>query len=272
MSTTLGPLGFTVDVDDGYLSEAADIERLGFTGLWINGGQLDSLDRLGDLIDATDSALVGSAIIPPDVFDADTVSAFYARIESTAPSRLLIGLGSPQRPRALHAVNDYLDRLDAASHPIPQERRLLAAFGPRALDLARERFAGAVPGLITPAYAAVARQRIGPDRTLAVGLLVVLDESADSARAAARVPLSFVTRLPPYVKSLTRQGFTEEDIFGLSDRLVDELVAWGRPDHVARRIHGMLAAGADHVVVSALGGSGQPTGLAAARLLASAIG
>lgn len=184
-----------------------------------------------------------------------------------APSRLLIGLGSPQRPRprALAAVCDYVERLDAAMRPVPADRRLLAAFGPQAHGIARERFAGALPGMITAEYAKVARERIGPDRTLAVAQAVVLDDDAGAARATARKPLTFLSTLPPYVKSFVRQGFTEDDVTTLSDQLVDGLVAWGTPDDVAERAHGILAAGADHVILSVLGDGDQPTGVAAAR-------
>src|SRR6185369_8449796 len=113
----------------------------------------------------------------PDVYDAPTVLALYQRAEAISPGRLLVGLGAPQRPRALGALAGYLDRLDAAEHPVPRERRILAAIGPRKLNMARERFAGAVPILVTPEYTSTARQRLGPDRVLAIGQFAVLDEN-----------------------------------------------------------------------------------------------
>ena len=264
----LGAFGISVDPEIG--ADAAEIERLGFTTLWIVGGRLDRLDRLADLIQTTEQAVVGSAIIPPDVYDAAAVSAFYHRVEAVAPGRLLLGVGSPHSARPLTALGDYVDRLDAGN--VPVQRRLLAAFGPRALDVARDRFAGAMPALLTPDYVATARDRLGPDRTLSVGLYAVLDDDAGAARTAARQPLDFLTGLPAYVKSLRRQGFTDGDVAGLSDGLVDALVAWGGPDDVAERARQLRAAGADHVHLTVLGGSGQPTGVAAARLLAPALG
>src|SRR5882757_10253921 len=266
----LGRFGLTVD-PEGFGS-AGELEQLGFTTLWIVGGRLDRLDRLVDLIGATERAVVGSAIIPPDVYDAASVTALFHRTEAVAPGRLQVGLGSPHSARPLAALGDYVDQLDAATDPIPAHRRILAAFGPHALDLARDRFAGAMPALLVPDYVASARDRLGPDRILSVGLYAVLDRDADAARATARQPLTFLCGLPAYVKSLLRQGFTENDIANLSDGLVDALVAWGGPDEIAERARKLRAAGADHVHLTVLGEGDQPTALAAARALAPALG
>ena len=262
--------GFGLTVDPGGFASAAELEQLGFTTLWIVGGRLDRLDRLTELLDATERAVVGSAIIPPDVYDAATVSAFYHRAESSAPGRLLVGVGSPHSARPLAAVGRYPDQLDADE--VPLERRMLAAFGPRALDVARDRFGGAMPG---PAHARVRHawlaDEVGPDRILSVGLYAVLDHDAEAARATARGPLEFLRTLPAYVKSLRRQGFSESSVTGLSDSLVDALVAIGGPEDIAARAHQMRAAGADHVHLTVLHDAHQPAGLDAARLLAPAL-
>jgi probable F420-dependent oxidoreductase len=266
----LGRFGLTVD-PEGFGS-AAELEQLGFTTLWIVGGRLDRLEHLDDLILATERAVVGSAIISPDVYGAASVTALFHRAEAVAPGRLLVGVGSPHSARPLADLGDYVDLLDGADEPIPVDRRILAAFGPRALAVARDRFAGAMPALLTPAHVAVARERLGPERVLSVGLYAVLDDDAISARATARQPLTFLCGLPAYVKSLRRQGFTDGDITTLSDDLVDALVAWGNPDDVAERAQQLLTAGADHVHLTVLSDARQPTGLTAARLLAPALG
>ncbi|MDZ4233308.1 MAG: LLM class flavin-dependent oxidoreductase, partial [Dietzia sp.] len=115
-SNILGRFGFTVDTDDDGGS-AAQIERLGFGALWITGGQLDRLDRLTDLLSSTRTAVVGSAIIPPDLYDPAAVSRLYEHAQSIAPGRLLIGLGSSQQAHALTRLSSYIDRLDA----VPQD-------------------------------------------------------------------------------------------------------------------------------------------------------
>jgi len=265
----LGRYGISLDVrGDDHLADALTIEGLGFGTLWINGGELDRLDRLTDLLRATSTAMVGSSIIPPDDHSPADVVQLFRSAEASAPGRLVVGLGSSHRPDPLGRLARYLDDLV----PIPQERMLLAAFGPRALNLARERFAGAMPMLFTPERTAAARHAIGEDRTLSVGLYVVLDEDADRARRTARRPLTFLTSMAGYQKSLQRQGFSWSDIDGVSDHVVDTLVAWGGPAEVIRRAERLHQAGADHVHLTVLGENGQPTGLPAARLLASAFG
>ena len=129
-----------------------------------------------------------------------------------------------------------------------------------------------MPMLFTPAQTAAARQTLGADRTLSVGLYVVLDEDAAQARSTARRPLSFLTTMAGYRRSLIRQGFSSFDIDSLSDHLVDALVAWGNPRRIVDHAERLHAAGADHVHMTVLGSSRQPTGVAAARMLAAQFG
>lgn len=244
------------------------VEGLGFGTLWINGGQLDRLDRLTDLLRATNTVAIGSSIIAPDDYTPADVAQLFTRAEGNAPGRLIVGLGTSHRPKALPHLDGYLDDLDE----VPRERRLLAALGPRALSLARDRFAGAMPMLFTAAQTASARNAIGRDRVLSVGLYAVLAGEAARARAIARRPLEFLTTMASYRKSLLRQGFTDRDIESLSDHLVDSLVAWGSAADVVARAERFHDAGADHVHLTVLGGDGQPTGALAARLLAAEFG
>ena len=86
--------------------------------------------------------------------------------------RVLLGIGISHAPligekwrRPLAVMNAYLDGLDAAG--IPQEQRCLAALGPRMLELARDRSAGAHPYLVTPEHTEFARSILG-DRGLLV--------------------------------------------------------------------------------------------------------
>lgn len=270
----LGEWGFALEIEaeDAHLAAAAEIERLGFSPLWLAGGQLDRLERLEDLVHATERAIVAPSIISPDVYKTYDVLDLYARMEASHPGRLLIGLGAPQAPRAIPALHNYIDALDFAAHPIPPERRILAAIGPRKLDIARDRFCGAVPILITPAYTEVARARLGPARMLAVGQFAVLDENPVTARETARVPLRFLMHeVRGYANSARRQGFADEEISTLSDRLVDELVVWGSPAEVVDRAKQQRTAGADHVQFTILHNADQPGPLEAARIIASLL-
>jgi probable F420-dependent oxidoreductase len=58
---------------------------------------------------------------------------------------------------------------------------------------------------------------------------------------------------PNYVNNLLKLGFTDDDIAnGGSDRLIDEVIAWGEPETIAERIAEHQAAGADHVCIQVL--------------------
>jgi probable F420-dependent oxidoreductase len=150
---------------------------------------------------------------------------------------------------------------------VPPSRRILAALGPRKLELARERAAGAVLLLVTPDYTRTARGILGTQGTLVVSQLVVLQTDAARAREAARGPLRFLSGVAGYRASFTRMGFTASDIDGLSNELVDRLVAWGSAGTIAARINEYLQAGADHVVLTVLD-NGDRSATGSARQLA----
>src|SRR6266702_5980142 len=187
----LGQVGAALNVSASYLDEAAALERLGYSAIWLPGGQIDDLDRLAEVAGATSAVPVGSAVISLDVYAPGAVTGLYARLEASAPGRLVVGLGGPQRPRPLAALNNYLDQLDQADPPVPAERRLVAALGPRKLELARDRSAGAQ--------------------------MLVLDSDASRARETARRPFRFLSGMRGYRASFARIGFGDADIAGLSD-------------------------------------------------------
>jgi probable F420-dependent oxidoreductase len=267
----LGPVGLALNVSDGYLAEAAEAERLGYSAIWLAGGQLDRLSRIADVVRATQRVPVGSSIISLDVYSSGQVAGLYAQLEATAPERFLPGIGGPQVSRPLQALGAFLDDLDHAVPPIPAGRRLLAALGPRKLELARDRCAGAIVLMVTPTYIGAARRALGDEAVLVIDQMLVLDGDAARARQTASGPLGFLSGLPGYRASFARMGFSEAEIDGLSDRLVDELVIWGDAATVADRIGGQLEAGADHVVLHVLGQGGQPGPIEAARALAGSL-
>ncbi len=265
-----GRIGISVDVSDAdtYLDDAVKIENLGYSTIWLPGGQLDRLERLSDLLAATRTIQIAAGIIPVDVYDPTRVTEFYAKADRRAPGRLLVGLGGPQQPKPLAGLTDYLDRLEAEANPIPRDRRILAALGPRKLELARDRSAGAITLLVTPDSTSKSRVILGERPTLIVDQLVVLDRDPPRARETARRPLTFLSTVAGYPASFARMGFSDTEIADLSDRLVDELVAWGDPRTIAARVCEQLEAGADQVVLGVLTGAGQPGPLDVARELA----
>jgi probable F420-dependent oxidoreductase len=265
----LGPIGMTVQIsgDGRHLGEAAALEGLGYSALWLSGGQIDSLSRIAEVVRATATVPVVPGIIPVDAYAPGDVIGLYADLQARAPGRFIAGLGGPQVPRPLRPLNDYLDQLDQGEPPVPASRRILAALGPRKLELARERTAGAVLLLVTPGYTRTARRILGPEAALIISQMVVMETDAARAREVARGPLRFLSNVAGYRASFSRMGFTASDIAGLSSELVDRLVAWGSTGAITARINEYLQAGADHVVLTVLD-NGRHSAIDPARQLA----
>jgi probable F420-dependent oxidoreductase len=268
----LGAVGMSVQVsaDGGHLDEAAALEEFGYSAIWLRGGQIDSLDRIAEVVGATKAVPVVPGIISVDVYAPGEVSRLYADLQDRAPGRFIAGLGGPQVPRPLRPLHDYLDRLDQGEPPVPAGRRILAALGPRKLEIARDRAAGAVLLLVTPDYVRTARRILGTEATLVVSQLVALQADAARAREAARGPLRFLSGVPGYRASFARMGFTASDIDGPSDELVDRLVAWGSTDTITARVNEYRQAGADHVALTVLDDDHEPA-VDSARQLARSL-
>ncbi|MFC4949155.1 TIGR03620 family F420-dependent LLM class oxidoreductase [Pseudonocardia sp. GCM10023141] len=279
MINALGRYGVSLPVTDDLEDTAAAVEELGYSAIWVAGGQLATLEPLLRILRATTRIAVVPGIIALDVHGPAAIAALYAEAEAIAPGRLVVGLGGPQRLRvgALAAIEQALDELDSTAHgtPVPQERRLLAALGPRKLDLARSRFGGAVTLLVDPAFTASARTRLGAGPTLVVDQMVALDHDPQAARAAARQPLGFLATVGGYARAFARMGFADSEISELSDRLVDTVFAIGSVDAVTARLREQLAAGADHVVIAPVFGPGPTAGgpreLAVVQQLAASL-
>jgi probable F420-dependent oxidoreductase len=249
---TLGPIGLAGSnpyTDDAAVvaDEARHAESLGYSTLWRSG----NLPMLEAAVRATHSIPVATGIIPVASVPAADVVAVYEALQRDHPGRFLVGLGGAHNAKPLDTVNSYLDELDAAG--VPASSRVLAALGPNMLALARDRAGGAYPFLVTPSYVTDARAALGPDRLLAVLLMVSPVADRDSARRAAAGPLDFLTSVGGYRRNLLRQGFTESDIDGVSDRLLDGITAWGDVDAIAGRVAEYRAAGADQVVLRIIG-------------------
>ena len=149
----------------------------------------------------------------------------------------------PLDPRGVHSVRPADDH----------EGRVLAALGPKMLELSASGANGAHPYFTTPEHTASARAILGPDALLAPEQMVVLSTDAAEARSIARAGMKVYIGLPNYWNNLVRLGFTDEDrIDGGSDRLVDAIVAWGTDEQISARINEHVAAGADHVCVQVL--------------------
>ncbi|MGO9353138.1 MAG: LLM class F420-dependent oxidoreductase [Mycobacterium sp.] len=238
---------------------AAQIESLGYRAIWIGGSPDADLAWVDVALSGTESLQLATGIVNIWTAPAPAVAESFQRIESAHPGRFLLGIGAGHREhtqdyaKPYDALVSYLDELDAAM--VPTSRRVLAALGPRVLQLSAERSAGAHPYLTTPQHTAKARELVGSSVFLAPEHKVVLTTDRDEARAIGRRYLEHYLGLTNYVNNWLRLGFTHDDVRKPgSDKLVDAMVAYGTPDAIAQRLNEHLEAGADHVGIQVLDG------------------
>ncbi|GGO20836.1 TIGR03620 family F420-dependent LLM class oxidoreductase [Micromonospora parathelypteridis] len=261
---------------------ATELEELGYSRLWFSGGFGENVaPRFREILDGTKHIGVASGIVSIWHSSPPEVTAFAQDAERAHPGRFLLGLGASHAVllegsgtdyrKPYSKMVEYLNGLDAAG--LPSERRVLAALGPRMLELSRDRSAGAHPYFVPAEHTAEARAAIGPDRLLAPEVAVVLDADAATARATARQYTSGYLALPNYTNNLRRFGWTDEDFAaGGSDRLVDALIPWGTVEKVAAGLEEHYQAGADEVAIQVLNGGDATTFPADAfRALAAAL-
>jgi probable F420-dependent oxidoreductase len=237
--------------------QAKEIEALGYGTVWVGGSPPAELAWVEPLLEATTSLQVATGIVNIWTAPAKPVAESFHRIDKAYPGRFLlgIGVGHPEMHREYRkpydALVEYLDSL--GDYGVPADRRLVAALGPRVLQLSAQRSAGAHPYLTTPEHTAQARELVGPSALLAPEHKVVLTTDADQARAAGRRALDIYFNLANYRTSWKRLGFSDDEVTRPgSDRLIDAMVAYGTPDAIAARLNEHLAAGADHVPVQIL--------------------
>lgn len=268
MTLQLGTFGawFSPVYDDAARTAfVVEAEALGYTTAWLGLGAraMADLSLVERVLDATTTIVVATAIVNIWTNDAALVARSYQRIAAKHPDRFLLGVGvsHPETIATYRSPLDtmatYLDTLEAGG--VPQDRRVLAALGPRALQLAGARAAGTHPYLVVPDYTRHARAILGAAPLLAPEHKAVVSTDPHTARAIGR---NFVKdpylHLRNYVNNLLRHGFTAADVAdGGSDRLIDALVLHGTPEHIRAGLAAHLDAGANHVGIQVLVAPGE---------------
>jgi probable F420-dependent oxidoreductase len=259
----------------GVLDAVTEVEALGYGTIWIPAGSGDrGFDIARVLLAAGDAITVATGITSIWATPAERTNTAFDDLEGRTPGRFLLGIGASHGPLVDHGNPGRYQRPLArtaaylAALTVPRERRILAALGPKMLELARAQTIGTHPYLVTPAGTARIRELIGAGPVVAVEQGVVVERDPARARAVAREHLNGYFGLPNYVTNWRRAGYTDADLVdGGSDRLVDALVAWGDPAAIGERIRAHYDAGADHVCVQVLGAE-QPVPLAQWRAIA----
>jgi probable F420-dependent oxidoreductase len=270
--------------DPAAAAEAAtELETLGYGALWLPDIGGDVFAAVANLLTATTTATVATGILNLWMHTPEETAEQYAALTAEHGRRFLVGIGVSHAPlvdmaeagryrQPLARTREYLDAIDATPTPIPATDRVLAALGPKMLELARTRAGGSHPYLVTPEHTAVARQALGADALVAPEQGVVLETDPAAARAIARGHLAGYLGLPNYSNNWKRFGFTDDDVEGGgSDRLVDALVAWGDETAIKARIDAHRDAGADHVCIQVLTPDAMSLPMAEWRRLASAL-
>ncbi len=248
---------------------AAEIEELGYGAIWIpEMAGRDPFVSAALLLEATERIVLATGIA--NIYSRDPLSMACAQnsVTEAFPERFLLGIGVSHQAAVeglrgqtygppLATMRAYLDGMDLgfylATPPTTPTHRVLAALGPRMLELAATRAEGAHPYFVPVEHTAIARATMGPDAGLHVEQMAVLDTDPGSARATARAAMAMYLGLPNYTNNLVRLGWTEEDIAdGGSDRLVDAITVWGDEATIAARVQAHRDAGADHVCVQVL--------------------
>jgi probable F420-dependent oxidoreductase len=251
--------------DEARTQFAVEAETLGYPVAWLGFGPASVADLgvVEQILQATSTIVVATAIVNMWTNDADQVAASYRRLTSRYGERVLlgVGIGHPEansdyrQPYA--TMVDYLDRLDAGG--VPPDRRILAALGPRALRLAAARTLGTHPYLVVPDHTREARSMLGPTAVIAPEQTVVVETNPDTARDIGRAFVSDpYLQLVNYTNNFRRYGYTDADLEGGgSDRLIDALVLHGSADSVSAGLHAQFEAGADHIGIQVLTANGE---------------
>lgn len=246
---------------------AREIEAMGYGSLFFgDGGGKDALVQAATYLGATERLVIGTGIANIYLRHASSSEGGGRTLSALHPGRFVLGLGVSHAPvlsgrfgvesgKPIATMKAYLDEMDALSVAVEpgavRPARLLAALGPKMVELSGSAADGAHPYLVSPAHTTEARATLGEDKWLIPEQAVAIGGDEADQRARARAHLAFYAALPNYRQSWLRQGFEEADL-DVSDRLVDGLVGTGSAESAAGRVQAHLDAGADHVLVQPL--------------------
>lgn len=273
----LGKLGVWQFTEAMTAAEAAAfagrVEGWGYGALWIPEAMgRDAIAHAAWLLASTRKLIIATGIA--NIYARDARAALCAQntLAEQSGGRFLLGLGVSHAPLVeglrghayrppVATMKAYLEAMKSAAPyssvpPGETPPTVIAALGPKMLELAKTHAQGAHPYLVTPEHTAQARKILGPSPLLCVEQKVLRESDPARARAVARETIGFYLTLPNYRNNLMRLGFSAAEIDEKSDRLTDALVAWGDVKAIRSRIDAHFAAGASHVCIQAIPPSG----------------
>lgn len=264
--TTTGIWYFT---DGMAATEAAEfaqwIESLGYSTLWLpDTVGRDPFAHLAWLGSQTTSLNFATGIANIFHRHAGPMKQVANTLAEQTGGRFILGLGVSHGPlvaglrgldysKPLTRMREYLEAIEAQPFAGPQPAEplpvVLAALGPKMLELSATQADGAHPYWSTPEHTAMARDVMGPDALLCVEQKVCLTTDADAAREAALSQLAMYADLPNYRNNWLRLGFTDNEIEQRDQRFVDAVFVWGDEERVRAGVQAHYDAGATHVCI-----------------------
>jgi probable F420-dependent oxidoreductase len=267
---------------------ARDIESLGYGSLFIpEVAGKEVLTQSMAFLSATERLVVGTGIANIHVRIPSAAETGGRTINALFPRRFMLGLGVSHAPlvegsiggsyqKPLATMRTYLEKMAAVSEAFEpgagRPVRLLAALGPKMIELSGTDADGAHPYLVLPEQTRVTRDILGPEKWIVSEQAVTVGGTPEDQLQWAHGHLNAYSGLPNYRNSWIRQGFEESDLVrGGSDRLAGALVTTGSVDDAAASLRAHLDAGADHVVLQVVGDNPMADPRPALRELAAAL-
>ena len=269
----LGKIGVWQFVDTLPATEAAEaakrVEGLGYSALWLP----ETVGRhpfasASWLLANTSSLILATGIANIYHREPGVTLAGQMTLAEQSGGRFLLGLGVSHKPlvegvrglsygKPVETMRSYLQAMGTSPYssvaPEKPPPTVIAALGPKMLELARESADGAHPYFTSPEHTREARKILGDDSWLCVEQKVILESDLDKARAAARATFGMYSSLPNYRNNWKRMGFTDADLDdGGTDAFLDATFAIGGVEEIVSRVEAHLDAGASHVCVQAV--------------------
>lgn len=247
------------------VSATRRLEDMGYHELWLPEifGR-EPFAAAGYLLAKTETIRVSSGIANVYVHDADSAAQAANTLCEFADGRFRLGLGV-SHPILIEdrghtweppvgKMRRYLERLREAPIYAPLAKKpapvIVAGHGPGLMKVAAEHADGSFLFLQGPETVRRAREALGPDKELHVAVRCVLDENPVTARDLARRANAFYISLPAYHRAWSNIGLEASDWeSGGSDRLIDNICAWGDIAQLREKLQAYVDAGATHIAL-----------------------
>jgi len=273
----LGKLGVWYFFDGLSSADAAvaaqRIESLGYSALWLPETVGKSPVVLSSWLLAQTSKLVlATGIMNIYHREPGVTMALQKSLAEQSGGRFLLGMGVSHKPLVegvrnlkygppVATMRSYIEKMAASPYngypPAQEPPTVIAALGPKMLELAAEKTAGAHPYFTSPDHTRMARDIMGKGPMLCVEQKVILEADPKKARDLARPVAGIYQNLPNYRNNWLRMGLSEDDINNLSDKFIDQTFAWGTAEAIKNRLQEHFDAGADHVCIQPVNPNGQ---------------